>query len=187
MSSAVALLLSVHGLTRESSHPIHPATVHFPIAFLSLAYGLDLAYAGATKLQLPFLQSYVGAMPELGRAAHYLQALGILTGLVSASTGIQQGIKLYNNGGLYEADGKTVRPKMKVTAAHAIFNDVVLLGSVYSWYIRRDNPGFMPSNVNIIISALLLPALLWAANLGGTLTYNFGAGINLSGIKGKNK
>lgn len=158
--------------------------MHFPIAFLSLAYGLDLLYAGVTRFGV--LQSYTSSIPEIGRAAHYLQALGLVTGVVSAVTGIQQASKIYNNGGLYEADGKTIRPKMKVVAAHAIFNDFVLLGSAYSWWLRRDSPGFAPTGVNLAISAVMLPILLYSANLGGTLTYNFGVGLNLA-KKGKSQ
>jgi len=164
-----------------ASKPYHPATVHWPIAFLSLAYSIDLLHVGITKMNLPILQDFKSAVPEMARASHYLQGLGLLMGLVSASTGVAQAMKIYQNGGLYEADGKTLRPKMKTTLMHAAANDVVLLASGFSWYVRRANPGYLPRNVNLCISAVMLPTLLWSAAMGGTLTYNHGAGLNIVG------
>jgi len=168
-------------MTRISSHPVHPATVHFPIAFFSLAWGLDALYGATTKLQIPYLVRSMGSsLIDLGRASHYLQAAGIITAIPAASSGVQQLIKMYNNGGLYEADGQTMRPKMKIALSHAAMNDLILLASVYSWYLRRDNVGLAPTGFSIMLSAVMLPVLFYSANLGGTLTYNYGVGLNMA-------
>ena len=60
---------------------------------------------------------------------------------------------------------------MKIVIAHAAFNDVVLAAGVYSWWSRSADAA--PTGVDIAISAVMLPALLWSANLGGTLVYNY--------------
>jgi len=60
---------------------------------------------------------------------------------------------------------------MKIVIAHAAFNDVVLAAGVYNWWSRAADVA--PTGAEIIISAVMLPALLWSANLGGTLTYNY--------------
>lgn len=45
--------------------------MHFPIAFWSLAYGLDLVYGATTYLRLPFLVSNLAySLPDLGKAAY---------------------------------------------------------------------------------------------------------------------
>jgi len=154
--------------------------VHWPIAFLSLAYGLDTIYGLQQyfNISLP-LVSTLTTLPELGKAGHYMQALGILTAVPSITTGSQQLVKIYQNGGLYEADGKTIRRKMKMTLAHAALNDVIAVASIISWYDRRSNPGYLPAGWNVISSAVLFPILMYSANLGGTLVYNLGTGLNL--------
>ena len=93
------------------------------------------------------------------------------------------------NGGPWEKDatGKakdTMVPRIKATITHAVVNDLVFVIGLYSWYIRKDkegaiNIGKIPSNTNIAISAVLLPFLMFAAKIGGTLTYNHGVGLNL--------
>jgi len=154
--------------------------VHWPIAFLSLAYGLDAIYGLQQyfNISLP-LVSTLATVPELGKAAHYIQALGILTAVPSIMTGSQQAVKIYQNGGLYEADGKTIRRKLKMTLAHAAMNDVVAVASIVSWLDKRSNPGNLPAGWNVVSSAVLFPILMYSANLGGTLVYNLGTGLNI--------
>lgn len=77
-----------------------------------------------------------------------------------------------------------MKPKFKLTLSHAALNDVALAAAAYSWYVRRDQVGFLPTDANLVISVVVLPLLLFSAKLGGTLVYNHGAGINLA-KKGK--
>ena len=93
------------------------------------------------------------------------------------------------NGGLWEKDAQgkpkdTMVPRIKATITHAIVNDLVFVVNLYSWYLRKDkagavNAGKVPSNTNVLLSAILLPSLLSAAKIGGTLVYNHGVGLNL--------
>ncbi|MGQ0701951.1 MAG: DUF2231 domain-containing protein [Gemmatimonadales bacterium] len=56
-------------------HPIHPALVHFPLAFLIGAFGFDLAGKLATA-------------PQLELVASWLVPVGIVTGLLAAIPGL---------------------------------------------------------------------------------------------------
>lgn len=160
--------------------------MHFPIAFLSLAWGLDLLYAATAKLQLgPLVSSLGTSLPDIGRGAHYLQAIGLVTAVPAILSGAQQLIKMKNNNQAFEADGKTMRPKFATTLTHAALNDVAMVAAAYSWYTRRQNGGLLPSDTNLLISALMLPVLFYSASLGGKLVYNYGVGINLAKPKSK--
>ena len=149
-----------------------------------MAWGIDLFYAATTKLQPAIiLRNYGSSLPDVARASHYLQALGLVTTLPAVVTGVQQMYKAIGNGGLYQADGQTLRPKIKVTMVHAALNDVAFLASLYSWWTRRGNVGLVPSDLNVLISGVLFPVLMYSASLGGRLTYNYGMGMNLAGGK----
>lgn len=78
--------------------------------------------------------------------------------------------------GLYEADKKTLKPKVKVTLAHAAVNDVVLAASAYMWWCTRNSTSltYQADTWMVGMGVLLFMALGFAANLGGTLTYNYG-------------
>ncbi|KAF7503739.1 hypothetical protein GJ744_003322 [Endocarpon pusillum] len=174
------------------SKPLHPATVHFPIAFLTTSWALDLLYSAVTNV-LPksnFLaKSLSPHLPTLTVISHYSLALGILSGVVSIVTGGAQLSKMISNGGIYEADGKTMRPKVKTAFVHAGMNDVAILTAAFSWWVRRGNVDVLtgavvPTSTNVLISALSLPSLLYSADLGGKLVYNYGVGLSM-GKKGK--
>jgi len=165
----------------STDHPLHPATVHFPIAFLSLAWGLDILYAATTKLQLaPLVKSVGTSLPDISRGAHYMQVIGLIAAVPAVLSGGQQLVKMKASGKAFESDNKTMTPKFKLTLLHAGLNDLTILASAYSWYLRRNNIGLLPSDTNLLISVILLPMLFFSANLGGTLVYNYGMGINLS-------
>jgi uncharacterized membrane protein len=160
--------------------------VHFPIAFLSLAWGLDILYAATTKLQFAPLVNSVGtSLPDISRGAHYLQAIGLVTAVPAVLSGVQQLVKMKSSNQAFEADGKTMRPKFQTALTHAALNDIAVLTAAYSWYARRGNVGLLPSDTNLLISVVLLPILFFSASLGGKLVYNYGVGINLAKPKGK--
>lgn len=162
--------------------------MHWPIAFLSLGYGLDLLYGATTYLKVPYLvNTFAYSMPDIGKASYYLHVLGVLTTIPSAATGAAQLKKIYANGGLYEADGQTMRKKMKIGLIHAAMNDMVLVAGVWTWWSRHTENYAVPGAMNIFVSMLMLPALLWSANLGGTMVYNYGAGLNIGKVAKKSQ
>lgn len=145
-----------------------------------MAYGLDVLYGATTYLRLPFLvNNLASTLPDIGKASYYLHILGVITALPATASGSQQLVQIYKNGGLYEADGKTMRAKMRIGLLHAALNDVVLAASVWTWYTRNTEKYTQPNVLHVLLSCVMLPALLFSANLGGTLVYNYGAGLSI--------
>jgi hypothetical protein len=154
---------------------------------------LDLLYYATTTFKPEFLTSRFGApsvLLDMTRISYFLLCAGLITTVPAIMSGnIQLVGMIKKNGGPWEKDatGKqksTMVPKIKATITHAIMNDLVFVANLYSWYIRRDkvgavNLGKVPFDMNIYISAALLPLLLFSAKIGGTLTYNHGVGLNL--------
>lgn len=95
-------------LTLECSHPVHPATVHLPIAFLMVSYGLDIVSYGVQNFpeiggHLMTLisnadagsdfETRVKAAPQLLNVLTHVTTLaGIVTGLPALSSGV---VELY--------------------------------------------------------------------------------------------
>ncbi|KAJ9609605.1 hypothetical protein H2200_005933 [Cladophialophora chaetospira] len=177
----------------NTDHPAHPALVHFPIAFNTLAWALDILYYVTITFKPEFLTSRFGGpakLLDITRTSYFLLCVGLITTVPAIMSGnIQLVGMIKKNGGPWEKDatGKakdTMVPRIKATITHAIINDLVFVAGLYSWYLRKDkegavNLGKVPNNTNIIISAVLLPFLMTAAKIGGTLTYNHGVGLNL--------
>jgi len=178
----------------NSDFPVHPATVHFPIAFNTLAWGLDILYALTTTWVKPnFLTTRFGSpstLLDITRISYFLLCAGLITTVPAIMSGnIQLVGMIKKNGGPWEKDaaGKqksTMVPRIKAAITHAIVNDLVFVANIYSWYLRKDkegavNLGKIPTETNMIISAVLLPFLMLAAKMGGALVYNHGVGLNL--------
>ena len=118
-------------------------------------------------------------------------------------SGGQQAVQLFSKQGLYEADGKTLKQKSKAVIAHAVTNDLVLALTTYLWYSRRQQAAdtlagklgvgslataeaaYAPALWQVIAEVLALGVLLFAASIGGALTYNYGVGFAPAGKAGK--
>lgn len=104
--------------------------------------------------------------------------------------------------GMYESDGVTVKTKVKATIAHAVAMDVLLAVSSWIWYERRqgdvvseggmdlkesttDAAVYTHSTSFVVAEFLTLGLLLLGANIGGTLTYNYGVGFSSLSKAGK--
>jgi uncharacterized membrane protein len=168
--------------------------VHFPIAFNTLAWGLDILYALTAVFVKPtFLTSRFGAdstLLDITRLGYFLLCAGLITTVPAIMSGnIQLVGMIKKNGGPWEkdAEGKqknTMVPRIKVAITHALVNDLVFFVNLYSWYTRRSteakvNVGYVPSSTNVTISAVLFPLLMASAKAGGTLVYNHGVGLKL--------
>jgi uncharacterized membrane protein len=174
---------------------VHPALVHFPIAFNILAWGLDIVYAlTTTYVQPEFLTSRFGDAPtllDITRLSYFLMCAALITTVPTIMSGnIQLVGMIKKNGGPWEkdAEGKqksTMVPRIKMAITHALMNDFIFLVNLYSWWTRRGkeatnwNPGKTPTEMNMIISMALLPMLLASSKAGASLVYNHGVGLNL--------
>lgn len=168
--------------------------MHFPIAFLSLAYGLDILHT--VKGNLPSsVTTYIPADFDLTRASYYLLGLGLITAVPAVVTGGQQAVKLFSRQGMYEADGKTLKVKTKATIAHAVVNDVALAASAYVWYAKHQAANntlvgklgvtpegtYAPALWMVALQVVTFGILLFGASIGGALTYQYGVGFSAVG------
>jgi len=124
---------------------------------------------------------------DITRLSYFLLCAGLITTVPALMSGIGQLVGMVKkNGGPWEKDaaGKqknTIVPRIQAAMTHAFLNDIVFVANLYSWYIRKDtaSQGYVPSGVNLAISAVLLPIFLLGAKIGGSLVFNHGIGLNL--------
>jgi len=182
------------GKVGSNSHPIHPATVHFPIAFLTLANVLNLLYG--TAIYLPFLFPFtvdkenVGSLTIIG---YFLNIIGILSSIPAILTGVAELYAMVNARGLFVTDQKTgskaLEPIVKITLMHAGLNDVAVVGAVYNWLMERHRPheDYRPYGHQIVLSGGALVMAMYAAYLGGGLVYTHGVGVQRMGAGAEEK
>jgi hypothetical protein len=145
---AVAAGASIgQGQVGDWGHPLHPATVHFPIGLLALSFTLD-------SLQLaPSLMSKLSSYsllppPSLIRPlAHYAGAAGVLAAIPTIATGVAELYQMWRNQvkdtrtvGTIAKDVKNsaqsdaiAGQKLRTTLTHASLNDVVVGIAAYNW------------------------------------------------------
>lgn len=181
---------------------MHPAAVHFPIAFLALSFGLDILHQLQITNRLPSsISKGLPLSPDMTRMSYFLLSAGLITAIPAIVTGGREAIVLLSKQGMKDTDG-TVRPKVKAMFAHAIFNDVVIAVSTYIWYQKRANAAhsvagkvgipvgaaaYQPENWMVYTEAPIMLLMFMAANIGGVLAYNFGIGFSAGGGSGAKK
>lgn len=168
------------------SHPKHPATVHFPIAFTFLTGLLDAVYYAskhpstsgvvASAIKTFDIQLTPATFPVL---SYYTTLLAILFSLPAVVTGALELMPLVKRDGLGSRKAQT-------GVLHALINDITVFGAAYNYWTRRDVTGFQPSDTNVLISAAIaVPATFFAAYLGGSLVYTYGMGVGRGQSKAK--
>ncbi|PMD28669.1 hypothetical protein NA56DRAFT_640260 [Hyaloscypha hepaticicola] len=193
MSSLVKRCFEVVGLGKfgENSHPIHPATVHFPLAFLTLANVLNLIYGSVLYLPSnPFFTRDDHNLSSLSILGYATNLLGIVTSIPAIVTGAAELYAMIQANGLYqtgENGEKKLVPKVKIALNHAGLNDLVVAGAVANWLLERNVPDFRPGGGQVIMSAVLMAVQMYAAYLGGDLIYTHGVGVQRQGEGAKKK
>lgn len=176
--------------------------MHFPIAFLALAFGLDILNTLTPRLPLSITSS-LPPTTDLSRASYFLLSAGLLTAVPALVTGVQQAVVLIAKQGMYETDSTgytvTMRTKVKALIAHAVANDIVMGLATLVWYKKRAAAAntlvgkigvgsigtgaatYEASTWMVVLEGLLFAGLMMAANIGGSLTYIFGVGFVAGG------
>lgn len=137
---------------------VHPALVHFPIAFLLGGLAVDL-YARRKHRE------------ALARAATGLYVAGTLSGLLAALAGLVAFFTVPHAGGL----------------AHALMYwhpgvSLVSLGLFTALALRRWRSRTAPAGPGTLILSLFASALLAAGGLiGGYMVYHLGVGVTPEG------
>ena len=177
-----------------SSRPLHPAIVHFPIAFLTITYAMDILYGLSTHPQTASwvrkAYDFAPYLAEIARFSYFTNTLGVAVAIPTILTGGMELFAMIKRQGLLnkpqKSEGKAdtskrIHPKIKVGLAHAVMNDVGLFAAGFNWWTRRSTAGNAPTDVNIVVSSVCLPLLLFAASLGGMLVYDYGVGVGRQG------
>jgi uncharacterized membrane protein len=135
-------------------HPIHPMLIVLPLGMLIMAVVFDLLhlFTGNNAFSIVAYWNIVG---------------GILTGLLAAVFGFLDWLAI---------PAKT-RAK-GVGAFHGIGNVVVVLLFAASWWLRRDNPDYVPDTFAFILGLLGLGLGGLTAWLGGELVYRLRMGVD---------
>lgn len=131
---------------------------------------------------------YLPESTELTIISYYALSAGLLSGVVAVLTGVvSAGRMVTKQGSILEADKKTVKPKFKTLFAHAALNDLALLTGAGYWWVRRQSGGpvYVPQTRLLGLGGAVVAIQLFAASLGGTLVYGYGAGIGSARSKGK--
>ncbi|KAH7309317.1 hypothetical protein BKA65DRAFT_171298 [Rhexocercosporidium sp. MPI-PUGE-AT-0058] len=179
------------GKVGGNSHPIHPATVHLPIAFLLAASILDiLTFLGVSSSS--FLNilvnissifskttSPVAVVYHLCLFSYVSTVAGVLTSFPAITSGLFEAFAMIKAKGLDLSN-----PIIKTTLIHAGLNDLAVFGAVYNMLSRWGREAYMPEGGNTLVSFVMLGSVGYAAFLGGGLVYTHGVGVQRMG-KGK--
>jgi uncharacterized membrane protein len=132
--------------------------------------------------------NYLPEPTELTIISYYALSAGLLSGVAAVFTGVVSASRMMaKQSGILEADKKTVKPKFKTLFAHAALNDLALLAGAGYWWVRRQSGGpvYVPETPLLGLGGAVVAIQLFAASLGGTLVYGYGAGIGSARPKGK--
>ncbi|TNY18831.1 hypothetical protein DMC30DRAFT_418489 [Rhodotorula diobovata] len=179
------------GKVRSWGHPLHPATVHYPIGLLSISFALDaLQIAPALTSGLNYLKLLPPAA-AINVLSHYTGAAGMLAALPTLASGIAELYAMWtgqakSKGGkqsVKDAAGKkdVAGEKLKTTLTHATLNDIVLGIAFWNWWVRRQSKDLILPYSNALLSAAAIPLFLYSAYLGGSLVYEYGVGVQRQG------
>jgi uncharacterized membrane protein len=134
-------------------HPIHPLLIPFPIGLLGTAVAFDIIDA-------------LGGSDNFGRAAHYMIAAGIVTGLVAALPGVIDWLAI--------SDGTRAK---RIGTLHGAGNVVVLVLFAIAWMLRRDDFA-NPDALVIAIQIVAIGLVMVTGWLGGELVDRLGVGVD---------
>jgi uncharacterized membrane protein len=133
-------------------HPIHPALIPFPIAFLSGVLVTDLVYWGTGNLFWT-------------RASFWLLVAGLVTGLIAAGTGLIEFLTIER--ARQHRDGWI----------HFIGNAIALLLAGGNLLLRWDDPAIGVLPWGLVLSAVVGVILAVTGWYGGELSYRHKIGV----------
>jgi uncharacterized membrane protein len=153
MQEETRLLRGVRSVASIGGHPMHPALVSFPIAFLVGALATDVAFASTRD-------------PFWARVSLWLLGAGVLTGLASAVLGLIDFVAIQ---------------RVRSTAAgwvHFLGNVAAVGLALANWLMRTGNVEQRLLPWGLVFSALTTAILIVTGWLGGELSYRHGIGVH---------
>jgi uncharacterized membrane protein len=164
-------------------HP-HPASVHFPIAFLALGCGLDLLQALLHFNPQSLALNDIGATIDIAKSAHYVQALGVISAVPAIITGAIDAIKAARSQDIYDKQTQALKPKFRNLCLHSVVATIAVLANFGLWYRRKGNtPELKPAQ--LWMEAASLGLMFLGANVGGKLVFQYGMGFHGGRPKGR--
>jgi uncharacterized membrane protein len=136
-------------------HPIHPMLIPFPLGLLGMAVVFDL------------IDLIGGDWYSLARAAYYMIAAGIVTGLLAAVFGAIDWLAI--PGGT-RAKG--------VATLHGLGNVVIVAFFAVAWLLRSDDPPDDAAGLPIVLEVAGVLGALVTGWLGGELVDRLGVGVD---------
>jgi nitrite reductase/ring-hydroxylating ferredoxin subunit/uncharacterized membrane protein len=136
-------------------HPLHPALVHFPIAFFVISLVIDIA-------------SYVWRdSTNLMQVSFYAMAVGFSMGLLAALAGLAD-----------RSDIRLDHPARKTANTHMTLNLIAMSLYVLNLILRVGQLELSaPSLVGMLLSGVGVGIILVSGYLGGTMVYDDGVGV----------
>lgn len=135
-------------------HPIHPALIPFPIAFLVGALAADVA-------------GWLGDFADGAVLGWYLATAGLVMGLIAAIPGIIDAV--------YTVPPASSGKKRVVRHAAAALGGLILFGIVW---VLRGGPGVQPEPVLLVLEAAGAALLAMAGWMGGVLAFRNQIGVD---------
>jgi uncharacterized membrane protein len=136
-------------------HPVHPMLIVFPLGLLATAVIFDILYLLTSN-------------EEFAIFAFWAIAAGVVGGVLAALFGLWDWLGI---------PGGT-RAK-SVGLLHGGGNVVVTTLFAISWFLRLDDPTYLPDNMLPLILGVLGAAIaLFTAWLGGELVYRLRVGVD---------
>ncbi len=135
---------------------IHPLLVHFPIAFLSAFFALDLVGTLAKK---PQWRSVAGWFLYFGAVAALFT---VIAGLIAANS-VPHGQNVHDIMERHEHFGLSVLSLAVVLSIWRIIRGGLIRGGANSFYL--------------ILSALMCVLMMLGADLGGLMVYHYGVAV----------
>ncbi|MGH7551646.1 MAG: DUF2231 domain-containing protein [Longimicrobiales bacterium] len=133
--------------------PIHPALVHFPLAFLIGGFFFDLAGVWFEK-------------PGWWEVGAHLSSIGVVAALLAAVPGFID---------YFYTVPRRSRGR-KIATRHMVLNLAAVAAFALARFLRGD-PGVEPEPILIGLEGVGFLLLAVAGKLGGTLVYKLGIGV----------
>jgi len=178
------------GKVMNNSHPIHPSTVHWPVALLTTSFAIDGLDLVSRKGLIPSsISSMLPPMSGLRVTSHYMCSIGTVMAGISVVTGLAELYEMWRVNALNKGNKETAKETLKgdneklwTTIRHASVNDIGIIISAYNWYTRHRavTSNALPIN-NLWLSLVGLGAIMYGGYLGGHLTYALGVGVQRQG------
>jgi len=140
--------------TKFLGHPVHPMLIVFPLGLLVTSVVFDVIYLATND-------------PTFATVSYWMIAAGVIGGVLAAIFGLIDWLNIPAG----------TRAKA-VGLWHGLGNVAVLALFAVSWYVRRDNPTYVPSTEAFVISLVAVGLGTVTAWLGGELVDRLGVGVD---------